>query len=199
MPPRPEASELVQPDGPGRAGLFPGAAGQGLQEASGGPPAHAGGEQFRSRPRLFGPAPDLALRPRRRWRRNGTLKRRRKPVCFCGHTHQPCVWQHTSAKAFLPGVGTIKLNGTDRFLVNVGSVGLPRDEDHRACYVIYEPKLRQVKFRRVPTMSPRRRARSSRRACPPNSRPSSPWIRSVDPGDATRLLPDTLRLVIVKP
>jgi diadenosine tetraphosphatase ApaH/serine/threonine PP2A family protein phosphatase len=73
----------------------------------------------------------------------------KKPVCFCGHTHQPCVW-HYEKKLFHPGVGTIKLNATDRFLVNVGSVGLPRDEDHRACYVIYEPKLRQVKFRRVP-------------------------------------------------
>lgn len=76
------------------------------------------------------------------------FRRQKKPVCFCGHTHQPCVW-HYERKLFYPGVGTVKLNGTDRFLVNVGSVGLPRDEDHRACYVIYEPKLRQVKFRRV--------------------------------------------------
>ena len=73
----------------------------------------------------------------------------RKAVCFCGHTHQPCVW-HYEKKFFHPGVGTIKLSATDRFLVNVGSVGLPRDNDARACYVIYEPKLRQVKFRRVP-------------------------------------------------
>ena len=73
----------------------------------------------------------------------------RKPVCFCGHTHQPCVW-HYEQKLFHAGVGTIKLNANERFLVNVGSVGLPRDNDPRACYVIYEPKLRQVRFRRVP-------------------------------------------------
>jgi predicted phosphodiesterase len=72
----------------------------------------------------------------------------KKQVCFCGHTHQPCVWQYKK-KLFHPGVGTIKLDDTDRFLVNVGSVGFPRDEDYRACYVIYEPKLWRVKFRRV--------------------------------------------------
>ena len=73
----------------------------------------------------------------------------KKPVCFCGHTHQPCVWQHKQ-RLLHEGTGTIKLTDSDRFLVNVGSVGLPRDGDRRACYVIYEPKLRQVKFRRVP-------------------------------------------------
>lgn len=73
----------------------------------------------------------------------------KKSVCFCGHTHQPCVWQYEK-KFFHRGAGTIRLDATDQFLVNVGSVGLPRDKDPRACYVIYEPKLRQVRFRRVP-------------------------------------------------
>jgi len=73
----------------------------------------------------------------------------KQSICFCGHTHQPCVW-HFEQKLFYRGVGRVKLNESDRFLINVGSVGLPRDDDPRACYVVYEPKKRQVKFRRVP-------------------------------------------------
>jgi predicted phosphodiesterase len=72
----------------------------------------------------------------------------KSPLAFCGHTHQPCIW-HFEEKLYYAGVNTLKLGATGKYLINVGSVGLPRDEDHRACYVIYEPKTHQVKFRRV--------------------------------------------------
>lgn len=72
----------------------------------------------------------------------------KKQVSFCGHTHQPCIWQH-DRKLFFPGLGNRKLTGEGKFLINAGSVGLPRDGDPRACYVVYEPKQHQIKFRRV--------------------------------------------------
>jgi diadenosine tetraphosphatase ApaH/serine/threonine PP2A family protein phosphatase len=37
--------------------------------------------------------------------------------------------------------------GEEKTLINVGSVGQPRDGDPRACYVVLEDKL--VRFRRV--------------------------------------------------
>ena len=36
-----------------------------------------------------------------------------------------------------------------RYLINVGSVGQPRDDDPRACYVIYDTKEQSVYYHRV--------------------------------------------------
>lgn len=36
-----------------------------------------------------------------------------------------------------------------RYLVDVGSIGQPRDRDPRACAVIYDPAQRTVEFLRV--------------------------------------------------
>jgi len=75
-----------------------------------------------------------------------------RQYCFCGHTHEP-------------GVLVMNPNGKVRFLtpadltnnyvldvhkciVNVGSVGQPRDGDNRACYVVLED--RRISFQRLP-------------------------------------------------
>ena len=36
-----------------------------------------------------------------------------------------------------------------KYFINVGSVGQPRDGDPRASYLLYEPKSRKVRFRRL--------------------------------------------------
>ncbi|MBI5367236.1 MAG: metallophosphoesterase family protein [Planctomycetes bacterium] len=67
---------------------------------------------------------------------------------FCGHTHQPGV--------FIEGEGykhPDELNGTytpgeKKILVNVGSVGQPRDGDNRACYLTFDGAT--MKWHRVP-------------------------------------------------
>lgn len=59
-------------------------------------------------------------------------------VCFQGHTHIPGVFTHDSrflTPRNLPeGFGIPQ----EKIMVNVGSVGQPRDGDPRACYVILE-------------------------------------------------------------
>lgn len=67
--------------------------------------------------------------------------------CFQGHTHVPGVF--TADMTFVrpeESVGKIDL-GSDKAMINVGSVGQPRDGDWRACYVILEDA--SVEFRRV--------------------------------------------------
>lgn len=70
-------------------------------------------------------------------------------LCFVGHTHVPGVftenegYQHPSQ--LLQG---IYLLGEEKAIINVGSVGQPRDEDPRACYVTFNEDA--VVFRRVP-------------------------------------------------
>lgn len=71
--------------------------------------------------------------------------------CFCGHTHVPGVytqegpesWVHHDPAEF---GGVWRLDGR-KTVVNVGSVGQPRDGDWRACYVFLDGHT--VSFRRV--------------------------------------------------
>jgi len=48
-----------------------------------------------------------------------------------------------------PGNAPVTLNPDCRYAIGVGSVGQPRDDDPRACYVIYHPGSGRVEFRRV--------------------------------------------------
>ncbi|MEX1119259.1 MAG: hypothetical protein WEB60_10755, partial [Terrimicrobiaceae bacterium] len=45
--------------------------------------------------------------------------------------------------------GVITLPSKGKVLVNVGSVGQPRDGDPRACYVVFRSDVGTVEFRRV--------------------------------------------------
>lgn len=68
-------------------------------------------------------------------------------LCFVGHTHRPGIF--TDDHCFLPAQEVS--DGFDisdgRYLINVGSVGQPRDRDPRACYTIFSGDA--VYFRRV--------------------------------------------------
>jgi predicted phosphodiesterase len=68
-------------------------------------------------------------------------------VCFVGHTHIPGVFEEDySFQSPVDLDGTYRLN-EKKALVNVGSVGQPRDGDPRACYVIFD--FETVRYRRV--------------------------------------------------
>jgi predicted phosphodiesterase len=74
-----------------------------------------------------------------------------EPLCFCGHTHKPHLW-HLSKSGVIrswPGEGCHDMPASGKTLVNVGSVGQPRDGSSAACYVICDPKDRRIEFRRV--------------------------------------------------
>jgi diadenosine tetraphosphatase ApaH/serine/threonine PP2A family protein phosphatase len=67
--------------------------------------------------------------------------------CFQGHTHVPGIF--TQDGAFIrPEQTSFQYRLTDaKVMVNVGSVGQPRDGDSRSCYVVLEDDL--ITFRRV--------------------------------------------------
>ncbi|MEW6199486.1 MAG: metallophosphoesterase family protein [Planctomycetota bacterium] len=59
-------------------------------------------------------------------------------ICFVGHTHQPGVFvddPYFDPPHELPDSPFYEMDN-ERVIVNVGSVGQPRDRDTRACYVI---------------------------------------------------------------
>lgn len=63
-------------------------------------------------------------------------------LCFIGHTHVPGVMADR--------LGVFSVRPGRRYLVNVGSVGQPRDRDPRACVTYFEPELFEFEMRRVP-------------------------------------------------
>ena len=73
-------------------------------------------------------------------------------ICFCGHTHTPVMWFQASPNSRIieySGKGDLSVPLNGKVLINVGSVGQPRDGDNRACYVLYRPDQGSVEFRRV--------------------------------------------------
>jgi diadenosine tetraphosphatase ApaH/serine/threonine PP2A family protein phosphatase len=69
-------------------------------------------------------------------------------VCFVGHTHVPGVFLETPDFYSPDEVsGVWEFSGPRKVLINVGSVGQPRDRDPRASYVVVEPGL--ARFVRV--------------------------------------------------
>lgn len=72
-------------------------------------------------------------------------------VTFIGHTHLPKVFEMDifgEVTEFTDG--DLTLDSDSRYIVNVGSVGEPRNpEDLRARYVIYDTETQELEFRRV--------------------------------------------------
>lgn len=60
-------------------------------------------------------------------------------LCFCGHTHEPGVFT-ADFRFFAPRSFNLrfKIPPDQKFLINIGSVGQPRDRDPRACYVTFD-------------------------------------------------------------
>ena len=71
------------------------------------------------------------------------------PICFHGHTHCPMIYEKQLAAVYRIDAQNFKLPIGRKYFVNVGSVGQPRDGDPRAAYVIFDPKTREVVFRRL--------------------------------------------------
>lgn len=75
-----------------------------------------------------------------------------RPVCFLGHTHRPVTLmrlKESPRRTSYTFADTVDLADVTGALVNVGSVGQPRDDDPRAAYAIYDTETSVVRIRRV--------------------------------------------------
>jgi diadenosine tetraphosphatase ApaH/serine/threonine PP2A family protein phosphatase len=64
-------------------------------------------------------------------------------VNFVGHTHWPSIMIQDEERIALHSEHSIRLNGSNSYLINVGSVGQPRDSDPRSCYGIFDTDSRE--------------------------------------------------------
>jgi diadenosine tetraphosphatase ApaH/serine/threonine PP2A family protein phosphatase len=73
-------------------------------------------------------------------------------ICFLGHSHLPAVWRvrDDDRLEFARGARRTRLAASERYLVNVGSVGQPRDGDPHAACAVWDLDQQSIEIRRVP-------------------------------------------------
>lgn len=76
------------------------------------------------------------------------FKAMKTPVGFVGHSHSPVVFRSGEMVDSIvdPNVG---LQENEHYIINVGSVGQPRDGDPRAAFVVYDATAQRVEIKRV--------------------------------------------------
>jgi predicted phosphodiesterase len=76
------------------------------------------------------------------------------PLVFIGHTHIAEYWEQepdgTVGHRHMQQGGEIRLAEGRRYIIDVGSIGQPRDLNPEASFVFYEPEKRTVEWVRYP-------------------------------------------------
>lgn len=74
-----------------------------------------------------------------------------RALCFYGHTHCPTTFIKFADGAIEQSYqDSITIEPNRHYLVNVGSVGQPRDRNPLAAYTLYDSEAHSIKHRRVP-------------------------------------------------
>ncbi|MDI6801718.1 MAG: metallophosphoesterase family protein [Thermodesulfovibrionales bacterium] len=68
-------------------------------------------------------------------------------ICLLGHSHQPFIIEKPLSGEIVTHRTETKIKEDSRYIINVGSVGQPRDLDPRACYAVIDEE--SVKLHRV--------------------------------------------------
>jgi len=72
-------------------------------------------------------------------------------ICFIGHSHYPSfIEKNERGQLAVKPSPLLKLEPGCQYIINVGSIGQPRDGDPRACYTIYDSSLGSVQWKRIP-------------------------------------------------
>ncbi|ABK18396.1 metallophosphoesterase family protein [Syntrophobacter fumaroxidans] len=87
----------------------------------------------------------------------GLFQRMTQAVCFVGHTHdlELVTFDGARIRRIALGEGVVQLAEGCRHIVNVGSVGQPRDGNNNAKYVIWNVSANSVEIRFLPYDIPR--------------------------------------------
>ncbi len=72
-------------------------------------------------------------------------------VCFIGHTHYPFVLKKREREIYnIENLEKVQLESSSKYLINVGSVGQPRDRNNKSSYGIFDVDKRIFYLKRVP-------------------------------------------------
>jgi predicted phosphodiesterase len=82
-------------------------------------------------------------------RASSTFSLMQPNVCFIGHTHTPRIFVEQNGKIFQSDILEMEIDVKSKYIVNVGSVGQPRDGNPMASYCIYDSKQHTLAIHRV--------------------------------------------------
>lgn len=73
------------------------------------------------------------------------------PIAFLGHSHVPITFLENEGQDAVTYTQSTELDlrHVPKAIVNVGSVGQPRDDDPRSCYAVYDSDLKTAELRRI--------------------------------------------------
>ena len=71
-------------------------------------------------------------------------------LCFIGHTHVAGIFRQKSYSINFLLEEKIKIEDDEKYIINVGSVGQPRDFDPRSSYGILDLEKQSFEYRRIP-------------------------------------------------
>ncbi|MFC1630989.1 metallophosphoesterase family protein [Candidatus Omnitrophota bacterium] len=71
-------------------------------------------------------------------------------ICFIGHSHVPVVFIKQGQDLSHSLDPKIKLESAKTYIVNVGSVGQPRDANPQAAYAVYDSENKTLEIKRTP-------------------------------------------------
>lgn len=73
-------------------------------------------------------------------------------ICFVGHTHDLGIIRFDGSTVESDSLkeGVRRLDPKDRYIINIGSVGQPRDGNNNAKYILWEPEASQIDVRFIP-------------------------------------------------
>ena len=70
-------------------------------------------------------------------------------ITFVGHSHLTTAFLVTNRLALQVNSPRLQIRAGSKYVLNVGSVGQPRDRDNRACCVVYDTEAEAVTYLRV--------------------------------------------------
>ena len=73
-----------------------------------------------------------------------------KQICLVGHTHRPfIISRNDKGNCLISQKTEEKIYDNRKYLINIGSIGQPRDNDPKSCYAIYDTDSKTIRLKRV--------------------------------------------------
>jgi predicted phosphodiesterase len=88
-------------------------------------------------------------------------------ICIVGHSHFPAIIKKFNEKhCFLHEESWTEIEQEFKYIINIGSVGQPRDGSNRACYLIYDTDEKVATLKRLPYDFQKTQAKMKKRGLP---------------------------------
>ncbi len=90
-----------------------------------------------------------------------------KQICLIGHSHFPVIIKkYDDRHCFLHQEAWTKIEKGFKYIINIGSVGQPRDGSNLACYLVYDTDEKTARIKRLPYDFPKTQAKMEKRGLP---------------------------------